>query len=159
MATFPEIHQEKCPYCGGQLKLVTAKYVWDYAYKCQKCSKNYPFKNEAPPDIKAVYDTEAYKNHAAFQKRKQEDDAAFKAGNAQLFVDYPPTSSKPAPLSGIFTPYICKEFRDNGSYGSQVTAITELQKYLNSHMVTRDRIVSINTAAYGGIVVITLVHT
>ncbi len=159
MATFPEIHQEKCPYCGGQLKLVTAKYVWDYAYKCQKCSKNYPFKNEAPPDIKAVYDTEAYKNHVACQKRKQEDEAAFRSEHPQLFTGYTPAPSKPVSVSGMFAPYICKEFRDNCSYESQVAAITELQKYLNSHMITRDRIVSINTAAYGGIVVITLVHT
>jgi hypothetical protein len=71
MAQYPEIHPEECPFCGGQLKLVTGKYLWDYYYECKKCYplRRFHFKNNAPPDIKAVYQTEEYKNHLAWTQR------------------------------------------------------------------------------------------
>ena len=165
MATYPEIHPEKCPFCGGQLKLFTGKYLWDYYYQCAKCYpiRRFHFKNDAPPDIKAIYNTEEYKNHKEAKERRERDDAEFKATHPYLFADYTGKQSTPAStsvnLGGSFMPYICKQFQDMSNYrGQSSSAIDELQTYLNTHRITRDRIVSLNTAAYGGIVVITLVY-
>ena len=74
MAQYPEIHPEKCPFCGGQLKLFTGKYLWDYFYECQKCypMRRFHFKNEQPPDIKAVYQSEEYKRHLQEIERKNQ---------------------------------------------------------------------------------------
>ena len=63
MANYPEIHPEKCPFCGGDLKLVTGKYLWDYYYECKKCYpfRRFHFKNDAMPSMKEVRESEEYK--------------------------------------------------------------------------------------------------
>ncbi len=148
MSQFPKIHAEKCPYCGNSLQLVEEKYVWDNYYECVHCHRKYSFKNSQPPDIKAVYQTQDYRNYASWKQREEESKKA-PAPAISIPVNY---------STGAFQPYICKCFRDSSQYGDKTDAHEELAKYLNSHQITRDRIVALNSAAYGGNSVITLVY-
>lgn len=149
MSQFPKINPEKCPYCGKQLNLVETKYVWDYYYECEGCHRKYTFKNSQPPNIRDVYDTQDYKKYQSWKQQEQESKSVT-----------PFNFAATTPQGGTFVPYICKQFQDISNYrGQSSSAIDELQTYLNTHRITRDRIVSLNTAAYGGIVVITLVYT
>jgi hypothetical protein len=141
MATYPNVHPEKCPYCGKPLALVTAKYEWDYAYQCTGCKRKYPFKNSQMPDIKAVYETEQYKSFARQQEMKKQE------------------ASKPVSSWTSSPYYIVKEFRDENAYGKPSTSATVfLQQYLNTHNITPDKIINIGTAYYGGVLVMTLTH-
>ena len=144
MSPFPKVHPEKCPYCKNSLQLIEAKYEWDNYYECEHCHRQYPFKNSQPPDIRAVYETYDYQKYAAIQQREEE------SKKHKVSQVYTPTEP--------FKPYICKCFRDGSQYGDRTDAHEELAKYLNTHRITRDRIVALNSAAYGGIVVITLVY-
>lgn len=151
MATFPVIHPEKCPYCGKDLKLVTAKYEWDYYYACTGCGEKYPTKNGKLPDMQEVRNSYTYK---------------CRTGSAGPNTYTAPTPAPtPAPVvvnpSVGFTAYTVKTFNDTRNNGQFTSAGTQLQQYLNSNRISRDRIVSISTSMYSAIqdiLVITLVH-
>ena len=167
MADFPAIHPDKCPFCGGDLKLVTGKYLWDYRYQCGRCSKKYHFKDGNIPDIKAVYQTEEYINKKAYEDRLKRSNEEFYANFSNDFISSL-SSSGSTSASGVsssntgFRPYTCKRFYDSYEGSRRVEAEENLQRYLNNNRITRDRIVSISSGAYasqyGGLVIITLVH-
>ena len=146
MAQFPEIHPEKCPYCGSQLKLVTGKYLWDYYYECTKCypRRRYHFKNDAMPDIKAVYQSEEYQRFLYYKKKEEADSA--------------PATIASNTKGATFMPYTCKVFINYDNRGVRISAEAQLQDYLNSNRITPDRIVSISSGGAGGWIEITLVH-
>ena len=163
MAAFPEIHPEKCVYCGKELKLVTAKYEWDYYYKCSGCGEKYPTKNGKIPNMQEVRNSGEYKVRTGAIKPHLYTPPA----QAPAPATAPAPSPAPAPAavspSNNFLVYTVKTFcdiRDNGKFTS---AGDQLQRYLNSNRIPRPSIISISSAVYpmtygANMLVLTLVH-
>ena len=163
MASFPEIHPEKCPYCGKELALVTAKYEWDYFYKCKGCGEKYPTRNGQLPSMQEVRESTLYKH------RTEPVQPQFYTPPAPVVINTPKATpapvTVPAPVnvnSSIgFTPYTVKTFCDSRYNGQFSSAGDQLQQYLNSNRIPKVHIISICSSMYranSDILVLTLVH-
>ena len=124
------------------------------------------------PDIKAVYDTENYKN----TMKKWEDDTFSSVQSQQTYLDPTsgswmpakiPTSQSSYSKHPSAVTYTCKEFYSTtqsipGRGEVHRSAEENLQLYLNTYRIDPNHIVSITSAgyngAYSGLVHITLVH-
>ena len=161
MANFPEIHPEKCPYCGSELKLFTGKYLWDYYYECKNCYpfRRFHFKNEAMPSMKDVRESEEYKNWKSIKEAQSSEATAsyaFPMSSASFA-----SASTPAKHPSLVT-YVCKEFYGTTEGNVHRTPEENLERYLNTYRIDPNRIIAITSRVhvgpYGGSPHITLVH-
>ena len=170
MASFPEIHPEKCPYCGKELALVTAKYEWDYYYKCEGCGEKYPTKNGQIPSMQKVRESVEYQYRTGTATPSIHTPPVVTTPEAAPVVvnapkTAPVTEPAPAPVAAHadvgFIPYTVKTFCDTRYNGQFSSAGDQLQQYLNNNRIPRIRIISISSSMYraiNDILVLTLVH-